>query len=232
MSAIGGLAARLGTLAVTGMLVVAQLGASAAVAADTTLTEASDGTTVTVSVGQSVTVTLPASYDPITTSGAALTRTSGGGGFPTGRPLTATYLAGAAGTADLRTQTDYTCLHTVPRCTVPQRRWLVHVIVVPANPTTTVTEGDSERTVSLRVGDTLVVSLPRNYQPTKLTGPALSLRQLSGGFPTGQPLTATYSAAQPGTVDVVTMTDDPCLHTTPGCTIPQRQWIVHVLVTS
>ncbi|MFC4534846.1 hypothetical protein [Sphaerisporangium dianthi] len=232
MSAIGGWAARLGALVVAGMLVVTQLGASAAVAAGTTLTEASDGSTVTISVGQSVAVTLPAGYDPITTSGAALTQTSGSGGFPTGHPLAATYLAGTAGTADLRTQTDYACLHTVPRCTVPQRRWLVHVIVVPANQTTTVNEADSGRTVSMRVGDTLVVDLPRNYQPTRVSRPALTLRQLSGGFPTGRPLHATYDAAQPGTVDVVTMTDDPCLHTVPACTIPQRQWILHVTVTS
>jgi hypothetical protein len=128
--------------------------------------------------------------------------------------------------------TDYPCLHSVPRCAVPQRQWTVHVTVVPAAATVTVTEADSRSPVGLRIGDTLVVSLPANYQPTRVTGPALTLLQTSGGFPTGQPLLARYAAAQPGTVDVATMTDAACLHTPPRCAIPQLQWIVHVTVTS
>jgi hypothetical protein len=119
----------------------------------------------------------------------------------------------------------------VPRCTVPQRQWIVHVITVAAARTVTLTETDSRTAVSLRVGDTLVVSLPARYQPTKVTGPALTFQQSSGGFPTGQPLLARYAAAQPGTVDVTTMTDAACLHTPPYCAMPQLQWIVHVTVT-
>lgn len=243
MSTISGLAQRLATILLTGTLAVATGGTSAVaadttltetsgIAADTTLTEASNGTTVTVAVGQSVAVALPANYDPITATGTALRLVSSSGGFPTGQPLAATYLAVAAGTADLRTRTDFACLHSVPRCAVPQRQWLVHVIVVPASRTVTVTEADTGRTLGLSVGDALVVSLASNYQPTRVTGPALAALQIDGGFPTGQPLLARYTAAQPGAVDVATMTDAACLHSVPRCTIPQLQWIVHVIVTS
>jgi hypothetical protein len=233
MTMLRRLAVRLGLFAITGTLMALTVpGATAAVAGDTTLIEADSGSTVTVTVGQSIAVALPATYRPVTAAGTALTLLSSSGGFPTGQPLAATYLAVASGTADLRTLTDYPCLHSVPRCTVPQRQWIVHVIVVPATRTVTVTETDSRSTVSLHVGDTLVVSLAANYRPTTVSGPALTLLQTNGGFPGGQALLARYTAAQPGTVDVATITDAACLHTSPRCTIPQFSWIVHVAVTS
>lgn len=231
MSAIAGWSARLGTLLIVG-LSLSIPGATPAIAAGTSLVESSSGTTVTVAVGQTIAVDLPASYVPITVTGPAVTAVSSSGGFPTGQPLAATFLAVAPGVLDLRTMTDYPCLHAVPRCTVPQRQWIVHVIVVPSTRTVTVTEADSGSTIGLRVGDTLIVSLGRDYRPTRHSGPALRLRAVSGGFPTGQPLLARYDAARPGVVDVNTLTDYACLHTTPTCGIPQRQWILHVNVTA
>jgi hypothetical protein len=233
MTAIRRLAVHLKVLAITGALVAVIVPAvSAAAAADTTLIETSSESTVTVTVGQAIAVNLPAAYRPVTVTGFALTALSSSGGFPSGQPLSAAYLAVAPGNSDLRTLTDYPCLHNVPRCTVPQRQWIVHVIVVPATRTVMVTEAESRSVLSLRVGDTLVVSLPHDYQPTRLTGPALILTQSSGGFPTGQPMSASYLAAQPGSVDVITMTDAACLHAPRPCMIPQLLWIVHVTVTA
>jgi hypothetical protein len=231
MSAIAGWLARVGTLLIVGVSLSIP-GATPAIAADISLVESASGITVTVAVGQTTAVDLPASYVPITVTGPAVTAVSSSGGFPTGQPLAAIFRAVAPGSLDLRAMTDYPCLHAVPRCTVPQRQWIVHVIVVPSTVTVTVTEADSGATIGLRVGDILVVSLGQDYRPTRHSGPALRLSRLSGGFPTGQPLLARYYAAQLGVVDVDTMTDYACLHTTPTCGIPQRQWILHVNVTA
>jgi hypothetical protein len=102
--------------------------------------------------------------------------------------------------------------------------------VVPAGSTITVTERDTQTTVTMVVGQTLVVSLGKDYRPVTLTGTALTLVSTTGGYPTGQPLRATYRAAAPGTVDLRTMTDYPCLHTTPRCALPQLQWTLRVNV--
>jgi len=100
----------------------------------------------------------------------------------------------------------------------------------PADVTVSLT--DSTKTVTLFVGQTLGVSLPSRFVPTTVTGPALSQMSTSGGYPTGQPLAALYRAVAPGTVDVKSVSDDPCLHSSPPCTIPVQQWIVHVRVVN
>jgi len=224
---------RCGTLVLTGIVVALTApGATPAIAADTTLVESQSGITATATVGDTITVNLPAAYRPVVATGTAMGAVSASGGYPTGQPLTAVYRAVAPGTADLLTMTDYPCLHAVPPCTVPQRQWIVHVVVVPAVRTVTVTEADSGSSVSLHVGDTLAVDLGRDYRPTKVTGPALVRQQSSGGYPTGQPLQDRYAAAQAGSVDVATLTDYRCLHTRPHCTVPQRQWSLHVIVAS
>jgi hypothetical protein len=89
---------------------------------------------------------------------------------------------------------------------------------------------DSARTVTLVVGQTLGVSLPSRFVPTTVTGPALSQLSSSGGYPTGQPLAALYRAVAPGTVDVKSVSDDPCLHSSPPCGMPVQLWVVHVRV--
>ena len=102
--------------------------------------------------------------------------------------------------------------------------------VAPAGSTITVTERHNGTTVTMIVGQTLVVSLGKDYRPVRLTGTALTLVSTTGGYPTGQSLRATYRAVAPGTVDLRTMTDYPCLHTTPPCALPQLQWSLRVNV--
>jgi Cellulose binding domain len=97
--------------------------------------------------------------------------------------------------------------------------------------TITVTEADSQTTVTMVVGQTLVVALGRDYRPLTLSGTALSLVSTTGGYPTGQPLRATYRAVAPGSVDLRTTTDYACLHTVPRCALPQLLWSLRVNVT-
>jgi hypothetical protein len=94
-----------------------------------TLTASDSDATVQLPVGQSVTVSLPAEYDPPAATGDALTRTATAGGYPTRRPVDATFTAVRAGRADITTATDYPCLHATPRCQIAQSLWRVHVIV-------------------------------------------------------------------------------------------------------
>ncbi|KAA9381558.1 hypothetical protein F5972_01600 [Microbispora cellulosiformans] len=46
------------------------------------------------------------------------------------RPADHARHTGTAGSADVRTVTDYACLHTTPRCALPQKLWQVHIDVV------------------------------------------------------------------------------------------------------
>jgi hypothetical protein len=94
-----------------------------------TVTDSDSGATVTLTVGETLTVVLPSQYDPPTSSGAAVTRESSTGGYPSGNELHATFRAVSAGRADITSTTDYPCLHTTPRCMIAQRIWVVHVIV-------------------------------------------------------------------------------------------------------
>jgi len=97
-------------------------------------------------------------------------------------------------------------------------------------PDVTVTESDNTRTVTLIVGQTLAVALPAPYVPPTGGGAALEQVSGSGGYPTGQPLAATYRAVVPGSLTLTSQTDDPCRHATPPCAIPVRLWRVHVSV--
>jgi hypothetical protein len=94
-----------------------------------TLTAGDTGATLQLSVGESVSVSLPAEYDPPTTTGDALIRTATTGGYPTKRPVDATFTAARAGRVDITSPTDYACLYVTPKCSIAQRLWLVHVIV-------------------------------------------------------------------------------------------------------
>jgi cellulose binding protein with CBM2 domain len=91
-----------------------------------------------------------------------------------------------------------------------------------------VTEADTRTAVTLVLGQTLGVSLPSSYLPLTSTSPALTLVSSSGGYPTGQPLTAQFRAVGTGSLDLSTVSDDPCFHTTPPCARPVLQWTVHV----
>jgi hypothetical protein len=94
-----------------------------------TLTKDHTGATLTLSVGEAVKVSLEAEYQVPRATGNALTRTAAFGGFPTGRPVEATFTAIRPGNAELITATDYPCLHATPKCGVAQQLWRIHVVV-------------------------------------------------------------------------------------------------------
>ncbi len=89
---------------------------------------------------------------------------------------------------------------------------------------------DSQSSVTLRIGETLGVTLTSAYKPLTVSGAALTQLSTSGGYPTGQPLVAQFRAVTPGTVTVSTVTDDPCFHTSPPCARPVALWTVQVTV--
>lgn len=94
-----------------------------------TLVESDSGATIKLKVGDLVNVSLPSEYDPPTAQGSVLTRQASTGGYPTGQRLEATFRATSTGRTDVTSSTDYACLHTQPMCMIPQRLWIVHVIV-------------------------------------------------------------------------------------------------------
>ncbi|NUR99110.1 MAG: hypothetical protein HOV67_28110 [Kribbellaceae bacterium] len=95
-----------------------------------TLKKDDTGATLKLSVGESATVSLPAEYDPPRATGSALTKGAATGGFPTGRPVEASFTAARPGRAELMSATDYACLHATPRCGTAQQLWRIHVLVV------------------------------------------------------------------------------------------------------
>lgn len=99
---------------------------------------------------------------------------------------------------------------------------------VTGEPSVTLTEADNGKTITLRIGQTLGISLPAAYRPTAVSGPALVKALTRGGYPTGQPLFEVYRTGTAGSADVSTATDYACLHTTPRCALPQKLWQVHV----
>jgi hypothetical protein len=213
-------------------------GATPPAGADVGVTGADNQTTVTLLVGQTLGVSLGADYRPPTVGGSQLTRLSTSGGYPTRQPLTALYRAVAPGTLDVTSQTDYDCLHATPRCAVPVALWTVHVRIVEKPPTgggrtVTVTQAENMSTVSLHVGDTLVVSLPSMFAPPTVTSSAaLVSDQIVGGYPSDQPLVARYLAVAQGQADVSTISDSACNHQPTPCPSPQVRWMVHVTVTA
>ncbi|MFB9447155.1 cellulose binding domain-containing protein [Dactylosporangium vinaceum] len=203
--------------------------------ADVTVTEADSGRTLTLQVGQSIAVNLPSQYLP-PTAGTNLVQLTSTGGYPSGQPVAAVFRAVVPGPADITTHTDAACLHDPRPCTIPIRLWQVHIIVadVPSTgQTVTLTQVDTTRLLSLHVGDLLVVKLSSMYRPLELSNRGvLLLRDTTGGYPTGQPLTARYTAAIPGRTDLSTVTDNACLHQPTPCPTPQVAWSVHITVTA
>jgi len=203
---------------------------------DVTVTQADNQRTVTLLAGQTLGIALGPGFVTPTLSGPALARLSTSGGYPTGRPLAASYRAVAAGSIDITTHTDYACLHTSPPCALPTTLWTLHVTVVDipnTGQTVTVSTADNLSTVRLRVGDTLVVNLPSAYLPPRVTtGGVVVQREVAGGYPTGEPLVSRYLAAAAGQTDVSTQTDDPCNHLPTPCPSPTVRWTVHIVVTT
>jgi hypothetical protein len=196
--------------------------------ADVTVGDGADGGSVTLRVGQTLAVSLGSDYLPPSVSGSALSRLSSTGGFPTGSPLTALYRGSAIGEVDLSTRTG---------TGTGDVTWSVRVTVLGPSSTGggqshTVTTADNQRTLNLTVGDILVVNLPGNYVPPTVT-PAgvLTLGEISGGYPTLQPLVVRYVAATPGTADVTTYTDIACNHEPTPCPSPSVPWTLHLIVS-
>jgi hypothetical protein len=102
----------------------------------------------------------------------------------------------------------------------------------PGGPDVTVTQADSQRTVTLLVGQTLGVSLGAEFLTPAISGAAVVRVSSSGGYPTGQPLAALYRAVAPGSVDITTHSDYACLHSSPPCAVPIALWTLHVNVLS
>ncbi|GAA3290715.1 cellulose binding domain-containing protein [Dactylosporangium vinaceum] len=195
-------------------------------------TVADNGATLTLTVGQTLVVTLPVGYLPPTATGGAVVPEPGGGGWPTGQPIVARFDAVAPGTAELRSQSDDPCFHTTPPCARPVQQWLLHVTVVPAaGRTVTVGSSDNAGSVTLHIGDTLVVSLPAMYvPPTAVPAGVLAAAGTTGGYPTGQALVARYTAVAAGRADVSTISDAACIHEPLPCPSPQVPWRLHVTV--
>jgi hypothetical protein len=210
--------------------------------ADVNVTVADNNKTITLLVGQTLGVSLDSTYrvPTVTGSGLVLVSASGGTsstGTSTGQPMTAVYRAQAAGPVDLSSVGAPSCVHDPTPCPGPQVQWTLHVNIVTTLPsggnTVTVSTADNLSTVSLHVGDTLVVNLPASYDPPKVSASGvLTQSTVAGGFPTGQPLSAQYVATVAGQVDVSTATDATCFHDPTPCPSPAVPWKVHVTVAS
>ncbi|MFF5229932.1 cellulose binding domain-containing protein [Dactylosporangium sp. NPDC000521] len=204
--------------------------------ADVTLTGADTGRTLTLQVGQTVAVRLGSQYLPPTAGGTNLVQLSSAGGYPSGQPVAALYRAVVPGPVDITTHTDAACLHDPLPCTIPIALWQVHINVadVPSTgQTVTLTQIDNTRLLSLHVGDLLVVQLPSMYRPLELSNHGLLLlRDTTGGYPTGLPLTTRYTAAIQGRTDLGTVTDNACMHQPTPCPTPAVPWTVHLTVTA
>jgi len=94
-----------------------------------TLVESDSGATINLKVGEVVNVSLPSEYDPPNSQAAVVTREGSTGGYPSGKPLAATFRAQEVGRTDIMSTTDYACLHAQPMCGIAQREWIVHVVV-------------------------------------------------------------------------------------------------------
>jgi hypothetical protein len=98
--------------------------------------------------------------------------------------------------------------------------------------TVTVTDADSGMTVHLAVGQHLRVRLSSTSwdPPVSSAGAVVARRSSSGGYPTDQPVDATFDATARGSADVTSQSDAACFHTEPRCLMASRQWQVHVVV--
>lgn len=96
------------------------------------LTVADDGVSVRLHPGQVVRVVLASGglrWDIPKVTGTAVRRVSGSGGYPAYRPAVAVFRAERPGRSWVTSFTDTPCLHTQPRCEMPQRLWRALIIV-------------------------------------------------------------------------------------------------------
>ncbi len=98
--------------------------------------------------------------------------------------------------------------------------------------TVTVTDGDSGTTVRLAAGQRLRVRLTNGtYDPPESSADRVVVRRSSsGGYPSDQPVDATFEAVGKGSADVTATSDAACFHTEPRCMMASREWRVTVVV--
>ncbi len=97
-----------------------------------TVTETDSGKTVHLHIGQRLQVVLAGRGDQWhrpASLGPSLRLASADGGYPSGRPAKAAFIAVQAGTASITSITDHPCLHAQPPCKIAQRVWSVRVLV-------------------------------------------------------------------------------------------------------
>lgn len=96
------------------------------------------------------------------------------------------------------------------------------------------TNDDSGRTITVAVGTVIRVRLQPelgNYTPPTSGRPSVVRRESSrGGYPSDQPVDASFTAISTGGSELTTTTDAQCLHQQPRCMIPQKQWVVYIVV--
>lgn len=134
---------------------------------------------------------------------------------PVGRRLSRAPLAALAVVAALATSAPSVA---APTCTVWHLR-----------------ESDSGRTVHVDRGDFVRVRLPGGaaggfHRPRTSDRDILRRRWADGGYPSDADARAEFRARHRGTADLTAYDDYVCLHSSPPCLPPQREWIVHVVV--
>jgi hypothetical protein len=137
-----------------------------------------------------------------------------------------------AGTATAGTATAGTASAAPARPSSPAASPSPRRTPTPVAGTVTVTDGDSGTTVHLVVGQHLRVRLSQGtWDPPVSTDDAVVVRRSSaGGYPTDQPVDATFDAVGRGRADVTAQSDAACFHTQPRCLMATRQWQVTVVV--
>ena len=89
---------------------------------------------------------------------------------------------------------------------------------------------DAGRTVTVRVGQRVVISLQSgSWLLPETSAPDVLLRSATdGGYPTPRPATATFTAVRTGPAELTATSDLACAHTTPRCLVATRRWSVQV----
>jgi len=96
-----------------------------------------------------------------------------------------------------------------------------------------VSDSSAGSTVKLAVGDRLHVTLPKlHWDAPVSSAPGVVVRRGSaGGYPSQQPVDATFVAVKAGSAEVTATADASCFHTTPRCMMAIQQWVLHVTVS-
>ncbi len=97
------------------------------------------------------------------------------------------------------------------------------------------TTADSGRTFSVPLHTVVVVSLAPelgSYHRPSAEGPGVLVdTSHKGGYPETTTARATFQAPHPGRAVLTSGTDMACLHTTPACLPPQREFTVVIIVS-